>query len=314
MIGKEQILGGLKAAGEPTRLRLLALCAQGELSVSELTHIVGQSQPRVSRHLKMLVEAGLLDRFREGAMVFYRLSERGEAGDFAHMLVNLLPDDDEELLRDRSRLEEVKARRAELALHYFSENAERWNEIRSLHVREDDVEEALMRVIGDEPIEDFLDIGTGTGRILVLVAPQVTRGMGLDISTEMLNIARDSFEQQGLRNVHVRKGDMYNMPIENSSIDVATLHQVLHYSQDAGRVIAETARVLKPDGRLIVVDFAPHHEEHLRHEHQHYRLGFSDAEIDALFSENGLQTGAITTLEGDPLTVKIWQARRNVAH
>lgn len=310
MIEKELLLLALKAAGEPTRLRLLVLCAKGELSVSELTQIVAQSQPRVSRHLKMLVEAGLLERFREGAMVFYRLNERGETGSFATHLISLLPLDDAELRRDLGRLEQVKARRTELAHRYFSENADQWDEIRSLHVREDDVEKALMTVIGPEPIEDFLDIGTGTGRILVLAAEQITRGMGVDISPEMLNIARDSFEQAGLRHVHVRKGDMYNMPIEDSSIDVATLHQVLHYSAESDRVIAEAARVLKPGGRLIVVDFAPHHEEHLRHEHRHYRLGFADEEIDGLFRDNHLESGPVTTLNGDPLTVKIWQGTK----
>ena len=241
-------------------------------------------------------------------MVFYRLTERGSTADFASGLIARLPDDDAELHRDRERLEQVKARRAELAHRYFSENAAQWGEIRSLHVREAEVEQALLDVLGPEPVEDFLDIGTGTGRILVLLADQITRGIGVDISPEMLNIARDSIEQAGLRHVYVRKGDMYNMPVENGSIDVATLHQVLHYSADTDRVIAEAARVLKPDGRVIVVDFAPHHEEHLRHEHKHYRLGFSDDEIHGMFLDHGLKPGPVTTLSGDPLTVKIWQA------
>ncbi len=311
MSQKDHILNILKTAGEPTRLRLLTLCARGELSVSELTQIVGQSQPRVSRHLKMLVEADLLERFREGAMVFYRLCEHGVASEIAKTLLRLLPDDDTELQRDQARLEQVKARRTELAQRYFSENADRWNEIRSLHVRERDVENALLDAIGPETIENFLDIGTGTGRILVLVADRIIRGLGIDISPEMLNIARDSFTQHRLNNVHVRKGDMYNMPVENESIDVATLHQVLHYSADADRVIAEAVRVLKPGGRLFVVDFAPHHEEHLRHEHRHYRLGFEDEEIVGLFRENRLKPGEITTLDGNPLTVKVWQGTKN---
>ncbi len=311
MIDTLRVLGALRAAGEPTRLRLLTLCTRGELSVSELTQIVGQSQPRVSRHLKMLVEGGLLERFREGAMVFYRPCDRGELSRLVSLIMELLPDDDAELLRDLQRLEQVKTRRAQQAQRYFSENADQWNEIRTLHVKERDVEKALLSVIGQEPIEDFLDIGTGTGRILVLVANLVTRGLGVDISSEMLNVARDSFEKQNLLHVHVRKGDMYNMPVENQSIDVATLHMVLHFSSDASTVIAEAARILKPRGRLIIVDFAQHHEEHLRHEHQHYRLGFSDEEVSKLFIDQGLQVGETSTLKGDPLSVKIWQGYKH---
>lgn len=310
MIEKEQLLLALKAAGEATRLRLLALCAQGELSVSELTQIVAQSQPRVSRHLKMLVEGGLLERFREGAMVFYRCNERGPLGEFGESLIRQLPDDDPELQRDRARLEDVKLRRAELAHRYFRENADRWNDIRSLHVRERDVEEALKDVIGAEPVDDYVDIGTGTGRILVLLADRVRHGMGIDISPEMLTVARDSIEQAGLRHVHVRKGDMYTMPLDDASVDLATLHLVLHYSADTDRVIAEAARVLRPAGRLIIIDFAPHHEEHLRHEHRHYRLGFADDDIARLFKDHGLAPGPVTELSGDPLTVKIWQGRK----
>lgn len=313
MIDTLQLLGALRAVGEPTRLRLLMLCSRGELSVSELTQIVGQSQPRVSRHLKMLVEGGVLERFREGAMVFYRPCDRGDLSRLVDLVMELLPDNDTELQRDLGRLEQVKNRRAAQAQRYFSENADQWNEIRTLHVQEKDVEAALLSVIGPEPIEDFLDIGTGTGRMLVLVADLVTRGLGVDISSEMLNIARDSFEKQNLRHVHVRKGDMYNMPVENMSIDVATLHMVLHFSIDTNSTIAEAVRVLKPGGRLLIVDFAQHHEEHLRHEHQHYRLGFSDDEIHKLFVEQGLAVGETCTLEGNPLSVKIWQGSKTLS-
>ncbi len=311
MITTEALLNSLKAAGEPTRLRLMCLCAQGELSVSEITEIVGQSQPRVSRHLKMLVDAGFLDRFREGAMVFYRLSEQGELGEFAKSIVNKVPLDDPELVRDKQRLDQVKRNRAERAKKYFSENADRWNEIRSLHVQEDAVEAALLTAIGSENIGDFLDIGTGTGRILVLVAGQIAHGIGLDISQEMLTVARNSFEEQGIKNVLARKGDMYNMPIDDACMDVATLHQVMHYCIDPERAIKEASRVLKPGGRLFIVDFSSHHEEQLRDIHQHFRLGFSDEEVFTWLSENKLSVGATSTLEGEPLTVKIWQGQKS---
>jgi len=307
MISKEQLLIALKTAGEPTRLRLMVLCAEGELSVSELTDIVGQSQPRVSRHLKMLVEAGLLERFREGSMVFYRLSEHNTLGDFAHEVVARVPGDDPEQMRDIKRLAQVKHNRASRARQYFSENAERWSQIRSLHVREDEVESALKEVIGDQAIDDFLDIGTGTGRILVLMSRLFRRGVGLDISQAMLTVARTSFEQQGIKNTLVRMGDMYSMPIESESIDVSTLHQVLHYSEEPERVVQEAARVLRSQGRLFIIDFASHHEESLRNVHQHYRLGFSDEEVIGYLTENGLKGELVATLKGEPLTVKIWK-------
>lgn len=310
MLNKEQLLIALRAAGEPTRLRLMALCARGELSVSELTQILGQSQPRVSRHLKMLVEAGLLERFREGAMVFYRLNDSGDDGALASYLTGLLPANDEELARDSSRLEQVRERRAEMALRYFSENADQWNEIRSLHVREQEVEEALLGLIGEAPLGEFLDVGTGTGRMLVLLAERIRHGLGLDINAEMLNVARDTIARAGLEHVHVRKGDMYNLPLENASVDLATLHLVLHYSAEPDRVVAEAARVLRPGGRLVIIDFAPHHEEHLRNEHQHFRLGFAEAEIRQWFGDAGLQPGRVVTLPGEPLTVHLWEATR----
>ena len=248
----DSLLAGLRAAGEPTRLRLLALCAHGELSVTELTHILGQSQPRVSRHLKLLVEAGLLERLREGALVFYRIAERGVDGHLSHTLVDLLPSDDAELNRDLTRLEQIRQRRAELAEAYFTEIASEWNEIRRLHVPEQDVETRLLEVVGTATVDAYLDIGTGTGRILALLASHVERGLGIDKSAEMLALARAYLEQANLRNVHVRKGDMYSMPVEDQSIDLATLHLVLHYSLEPDLVIGEAARTLAPgwDGSL----------------------------------------------------------------
>ncbi len=304
----DSLLSGLRAAGEPTRLRLLALCAHGELSVTELTQIVNQSQPRVSRHLKLLVEAGLLERFREGALVFYRIAERSEAAVLARTLVDLLPEDSADLNRDLSRLESIRKKRADAAEAYFNSNASQWNEIRSMHVAEAEVEQKLLGLVGDTPIESYLDIGTGTGRILALMSEHVERGLGIDQNSEMLAIARAHLEQEGLKNVHVRKGDMYSMPMDNHSVDLATLHLVLHYAQEPHLVINEAARTLKEHGRLFIVDFAPHQEEQLRAEHKHQRLGFSDKEIKQAMSEAGLKPGKTTVLQGDPLTVKIWQA------
>jgi len=306
----ETLLTGLRAAGEPTRLRLLALCAHGELSVSELTQILGQSQPRVSRHLKLLVEAGLLERFREGALVYYRIAERSTAALLARTLVDLIPQDDGEMNRDLGRLEQIRRKRAEIAAVYFNENAAQWNKIRALHVAEDRLEREFLQVVGNMHYDNFLDIGTGTGRILELLAHQVERGVGIDQSPEMLTLARAQLERANLRNVHVRKGDMYSLPVENESFDLTTLHLVLHYSLEPGLVIAEAARALRPGGRLVIVDFAPHEEDQLRTEHKHQRLGFSDQEIRDLMLNAGLSPGNTQAMAGDPLTVNIWQAEK----
>lgn len=310
----DQLLTGLRAVGEPTRLRLVALCAHGELSVSELTQILSQSQPRVSRHLKLLVEAGLLDRFREGAAVYYRLADRTDQAYLARTIVDLLPEDDSELNRDLQRLDQVKQKRADLARAYFSENAARWSEIRALHVPEAQLEKEFVKVLGKKPVSDFLDIGTGTGRILELMADRVERGMGIDVSSEMLTVARTNLEAANLRNVHVRQGDMYNMPVDDQSVDLATLHLVLHYSDDPAQVIEEAARVLKPGGRLVIVDFLTHNEEQLRDEHRHHRLGFDDEEIEGWLKHCGMQVETPVGLQGDPLTVKIWPSVRQLAH
>ncbi len=306
----EELLAGLRAAGEPTRLRLLALCAHGELSVTELTHILGQSQPRVSRHLKLMVEAGLLARFREGSLMFYRIAEDGESAHLARTLIDLLPKDDTELNRDLARLEQIRQKRAEQARIYFQENAGQWKKIRALHVPEADVEARLKALVGPDPVGNYLDIGTGTGRMLELFAAQVDKGVGIDLSSEMLAIARTQLESDELKHLQVRKGDMYNMPVADQSIDLATLHLVLHYSLEPVAVIVEAARTLAPGGRLIIVDFASHQEERLRSEHKHQRLGFSDREIRQAMILASLEPGPVDSLVGDPLTVKIWQAHR----
>ncbi len=310
----DKLLTGLRAAGELTRLRLLALCAHGELSVTELTQILSQSQPRISRHLKLLVEAGLLTRFREGNLVFYRIAEGTEDAHLARTLVDLLPGDDTTLNRDLQRLDQIRQQRAAVAEQYFQDNAERWNEIRAMHVPEQELENTFLSVVGKKPIGNFLDIGTGTGRILELLAPQAERGTGIDNSSGMLSLARTSLEQAGIKHLQVRKGDMYSLPIDDNSIDLATLHLVLHYSMEPAQVIAEASRTVKPGGRLVIVDFAPHQEEALRSEHQHQRLGFADKEITAIFERLALKAGKTQVLSGNPLTVNIWHASKPVNH
>ena len=304
------LLGGLRAAAEPSRLRLLALCAHAELTVSELVQIIGQSQPRVSRHLKLLCEAGLLDRFREGTWAFYRLSEKGRCADLARGLVDLIPHDDETLGLDLKRLEAIKRANADRAAEYFSRNAAEWDKIRSLHIAEAEVEAALLSLLPQAGIDDFLDIGTGTGRVLELIGPRAERAVGIDLSREMLGVARANLQKADLRNCQVRHGDMYKLPFNGQSFDAVAIHQVLHFAEDPAEVIAEAARALRPGGRLVVVDFAPHDLETLRSEHAHRRLGFEDSEVARWFREAGLAPGQAVMLKGDPLTVCLWPASR----
>src|SRR6516165_8982 len=252
----DQLLAALRAAAEATRLRLVILCAHGELTVSELAQILGQSQPRVSRHLKLLCEAGLVDRFREGSWVFYRLSAGTPSGTLAQRLVAACAEDDSTVALDLQRLAVIKRQRAEQAAAYFRENAAQWHRIRSLYIDESEVEAALVEIIAAADPRDLLDIGTGTGRMLEILAPRAERALGIDQSREMLAVARVNLERAGLENGLVRLGDMYQLTLPDASFDAVVIHQVLHYADRPAAVIAEAARVLRPSGILVLIDFA----------------------------------------------------------
>jgi len=298
----------LKAAAEETRLRILAICAGGELTVSELTHILGQSQPRVSRHLKLLCDAGLLRRFREGSWVFYRRAEGSAVGGvgLVESILNRIPATDPQFRRDMQRLAEVRKSREAVAEAYFRENAAEWDRLRSLDVDEAEVEAKILSLISGTRDQSIIDIGTGTGRILELFGRTIGRGVGIDLSHEMLALARSRLDSAGLWECQVRHGDMYQLPVDDADFDIATLHLVLHYADDPTAVIQEAARAMAPGGRLVIVDFAPHEVEELRDAHAHRRLGFSDLEIQDLLTSAGLDLSIIDSLPGDPLTVKIW--------
>jgi len=306
----ESLLTALRAIGEPTRLRLLALCAHGELTVSELVGILGQSQPRVSRHLKLLTEAGLLERIREGSWVFHRLVQGGDGAQLARRLNDMLPKGDETLIRDMERLSLVQRDRDRAAAEYFSRNAESWDKLRSLHVDDSVVESVLLRMLDGERVEDLLDVGTGTGRMLELFGSRITHGEGIDLSTEMLSVARANLQRSGLNNCTVRKADIYQIPFPTASFDALTIHQVLHFLDRPGRAIGEAARLLRPGGFFLLVDFAPHSQESLRHEHEHRRLGFDDGEVRSWFEANEMTLINKETLPGDPLTVAIWLGKK----
>ena len=308
----DTLLNALRAAGESTRLRLLALLSRNELTVSELTWILGQSQPRVSRHLKLLSEAQLVERIQEGAWAFYRLTDRGPATAILAALVKLLPDNDADLHRDRQRLEAVTQDRAKAAAAYFGEIAESWDRIRDLYVAESDVEQAMLAAVGDGSIDALLDLGTGTGRILEVFAERIGRGLGIDASREMLSVARANLAKNNVSHCQVRQGDLYNLPVPQGSMDVVTIHHVLHFLDDPSTAIAQAAEALRPRGKLLIVYFAPHTLEILRSQYAHRRLGFDDAEVSAWCRAAGLEDVRVEHLtvsgasDTETLTVSLW--------
>jgi ubiquinone/menaquinone biosynthesis C-methylase UbiE/DNA-binding transcriptional ArsR family regulator len=303
----------MKASAESSRLRILLLLARGDLTVTDLTDILAQSQPRVSRHLKLLMEAALVERYQEGSWAFFRLSDHDSARDFVNGIIGRIDLADPVVERDLERLAGVKRKRAERAADYFSANAASWDQIRSLHVPDGAVEAALKELVGDKPFQSMLDLGTGTGRLLELFAPLYRRGVGIDLSREMLAVARANLDRADVSHALVRQGDLYAPPVERDSFDLVTMHQVLHYLDEPGQAIREAARLLRPAGRLVIVDFAPHGLEFLREDHAHVRLGFADQQIGNWLSEAGLEfeaTRSFVSEDGDAgLTVKLWLAR-----
>lgn len=309
----DALLAALKSAAEPTRLRLLALLAQGEATVTELCKILSQSQPRVSRHLKLLTDGQLVRRFPEGSWVFYRLGDGPVAESLLPQLLASLDRNDSRLVSDRQRLDVVRAQRTADAQSYFMEAAEHWNEIRSMHVDEAEVESAIQRVLGNAPVINLLDIGTGTGRMLELLGPRAGRALGVDISHDMLRIAREALERSAQSHVQARQGDMYRLTSSSDQHDLVLIHQVLHYADDPAAVIAEATRVMQPGGRLLIVDFAPHAVEELRTRHQHRRLGFPEEQVLSWCSANGLRGSVVERLPGTPLTVLLWLCEKPAA-
>ncbi len=307
----DRLLGCLRAAADPSRLRLLAICAQGEWTVSELVQIMGQSQPRISRHLKLLAEAGLLERFREGSWVFYRRARGGPGGRVARSLCRLLPVDDHQLRRDRQRVDSVREARRREAERYFATRALAWDSERDLGVDGRRVEAVLAELFREERPESLLDIGTGTGHILQVLASHVGSAVGVDISHDMLKVARAQLDRRELRNCHVRHADMYQLPFADSSFDAVTFHQVLHFADDPLAALGEAVRVLRPAGRLVVVDLLRHDQEWLRSERHHRRLGFAEEEMVGWFRELGLVPEAPRRLPGSELTVVVWTARKS---
>jgi len=301
----------LKAAAEPTRLRLLALCADTELAMSELAQILGQSQPRVSRHLKILADAHLIERSRDGVYALFRLKRDGSLTQVVLDLIAHLPDDDPTIALDQQRLAELNARRRAAADAFFATAAPEWDALSRLHGLEEAVEEALLSLSHfDHPIAQLVDIGTGTGRMLALFADRVAKGLGVDASRAMLTVARANLEEAGINNMTLRQADMGLLPLSSGTADLAIMHRVLHYAERPDQAVAEAARILRPGGRLIIVDFAPHSEQRLLTDHAHRWPGFSDDRIHEWLRAARLEPQAPIALPGSTLTVKLWTGNR----
>jgi ArsR family transcriptional regulator len=314
MVSSRVLVAALKAAAEPTRLRILALLGSGELNVKDLTRILGQSQPRLSRHLKLLADAGLVERAREGSWVYFRLPSHSDH--LANALLRDLDRNDPVLVRDRLRLDTVKREREAAAQDYFQKQAGNWDRIRTLHIAEAEVESAMRNALGTAPIDLFVDVGTGTGRVLELFADRYKRGLGFDLSTAMLAYARPKLDRAGIMHAQVRHGDIYDLPLAEGTAGAVVMHQILHFLSDPARAITEAARLLEPGGRLLIVDFAPHEHEFLRETQQHERLGFDSATVNQWLTAAGLKVDATRSLapaDMSPeaqLTVSLWLASR----
>lgn len=312
MVPDPPITSVFQSLADPTRLRVLALLRTMELSVGELAQVLGQSQPRVSRHLKILADAQLLERRKEGSWVFLTLgSEDRTEPVFA--LLDLAADVQIKaaFAADAARLEGVRSERTEAASRYFATHAEVWDQIRSLHVAESEVERAIGKAIGTDPIGCLVDIGTGTGRMIELFGALAKAAIGFDRSSDMLRLARAKLEAAGIQS-SLRQGDMYALPLGEGSADCVILHQVLHYAHSPAAAVAEAGRVLARSGRLFVVDFAAHEREDLRDRDAHIRLGFDDALMSDWFSAAGLTIDHVEHLEGGELTVTIWRGVKRV--
>lgn len=308
----DTLLNEIRALGEETRLRIVFALGRSELTVSELTYILEQSQPRVSRHVKILADAEILERHREGAWVFYRLNrEAGVINSLADTLAAMSAAQAGVIADDAVRLREVHAARADAADAFFQENADSWERLRRLHTPDSDIEETMRRMVGSEPVDRFLDLGTGTGRMLIVFRDLYREGIGYDTSRAMLAVARAQLEEEGVTGAQVRQGDLFDISETAPVADLICIHQVLHYLSDPPMALKAARRLLRPGGRILIADFASHNLEFLREDFAHRRLGFSDREVASWASANGLGVSLTETLtpaaeETDRLTVKLW--------
>ncbi len=311
-----ELLDIFRALADPTRMRIMHLLGAMELSVGEVAQAVAQSQPRVSRHVKILAEAGLVDRRKEGNWVFLRIGAAPACAKLMVLFDGLSTSETEGLWlkADLARLAAIRADRVRAADEYFARHADEWDAIRSLYVPEAQVEAAMSAILGDAAVQHLLDLGTGTGRMIQLFGAKAGRVSAIDRSPDMLRLARAKLPDESADKVDLMLGDFCDLPLADGSVDLVTAHQILHYTPSPESAIAEGARVLAENGRMLVVDFAPHDREELRTRDQHERLGFSDEQIRGWFEAAGLAMQDVGTLPGGELTVKLWLGRRRGAN
>ncbi|MGI9478031.1 MAG: ArsR/SmtB family transcription factor [Hyphomicrobiaceae bacterium] len=309
----------LRAIGEPTRLRILMLLATGELTVKDLTQVLGQSQPRISRHLKLMHDAGLLTRVQEGSWVYFRLTDNANQAALLRALLDQFDTDDSDFRRDRDRAETIRRERFQRAQVFFANHADQWDELRAMHADETEVETRICELLEITNGDLLVDMGTGTGRVLELLAGRFRRAIGIDTNQQMLAYARARTQGSAFAHVQIRQGDICNLALPDRAAEAVIMHQVLHYLPEPGRAIAEATRILRPDGRLLIVDFAAHTLDRLRDEFAHQRLGFTDEQMNLWLQQNGLsvlsheELPPARTGASEGLTVSVWLATRGSA-
>jgi ArsR family transcriptional regulator len=278
-------LDSLSALSDPVRCRMLRLLDDHELTVSELCAILQLPQSTVSRHLRILSDGGWASSRRDGTSRYYSLV-RGDAGlaqvwqlTRAELEVRRAV----ELSQDARRVAAVMARRRETSVQFFAGASDEWDRLRAEMFGRDFGPMALLGWLPSEWVVG--DLGCGTGALLPLLAPHVSRVIGVDASDEMLAAAR--VRASDLANVELRKGSLESLPIDDRSLDAAALMLVLHHVPSPAAAMAEAARVLEPGGRLLIVDMAPHEREEYRHEMGHVWLGFSDEQMRRLLEQAG---------------------------
>jgi len=288
----------LKAAADETRLRLLALLAAGEATVGELVEVLEQSQPRVSRHLRILCQGGLADKFRDGHSVYYRLPDDSAARAFVSVLIAQMPANERVLAGDAGKMATVRRKRASQAWSDRTVLVESGKALIPGLAEDNDLARAFGELAGELPggLGDLLDVGSGTGAVLCHLAPRARTATGVDISPAMRVVARTRVRDAGLVNCTVRKGDMHALPFPDNSFDTVLLDQVLSLTQQPRAAIREASRVLRNTGRLIVLDrFGP---VKASLSSGHGLGGLAENQLAVMLAEVGLRAGRRRDLAG----------------
>jgi len=269
----EGLVEALRAMADPLRLRILAVLGQEELAVGELAEVLAISQPRVSHHLRMLREAGLVHVRREGAWTFCSLEPLAQGGPAEGLLQALGqalgPDGPDEA--DRARLERVLGARRERTRSFFDEAAGRWESFEPRFEGSGLRQQALSLLLGDGLV--LADIGCGTGFMAQELVRRAAKVILVDPSAAMLEKARTGLDRNLAARVEFRVGDLERLPLAAEEVDGAFANLVLHHVSDLAATLSELARILRPGGTLVVSDLLPHDEEWLREEQADLRLG-----------------------------------------